>query len=180
VPIELTYVDELLAVRQNQHGGKVGAPAVVDGYRVGVSLNRSCVVMLSALLQGHVEEVCQRCSSSLLNSLETEAVSQKYRESYKRWGNPSDSNIDGLFLRLGLVKVLNGLSWQKCDNAALRRKLKEINELRNQIAHGRAKLQLNGNAYSLRLEAVWRYRSFVEKFGQEFEDHARRKLAILS
>jgi hypothetical protein len=54
--LDLHYVDELIAVRQNQHGGGQGAPLIIDGHRVGASLNRSCVVMLSALLQTFILE----------------------------------------------------------------------------------------------------------------------------
>lgn len=176
--LDLTFVDELIAVRHGQHGGGVGAPPVAGGYRVGVSLNRSCVVMLSALLQGHVEEVFVRCSTALLNTLATPAAAEEYRESFKRWGNPSASNIDQLFLRLGLVKALNGLRWQKCSNQSLRNKLNGINELRNKIAHGDAHLTLNGAPFSLRLEQIERYRNFVGKFGDEFEPHVRGKLGI--
>lgn len=55
--IDLHDVDELIQVREAQHGGNRGSPPVFGGHRVCVSLNRSCVVMLSALLQAHVEEV---------------------------------------------------------------------------------------------------------------------------
>ena len=134
--------------------------------------------MLSALLQGHIEEVFVTCSQGLLDKLGTPAAVDEYRESFRRWGNPSASNIDQLFLRLGLVKALNGLSWQKCSNQALRAKLQEINELRNKIAHGDRHLTLGGQPFSLRLERVGRYRDFVQKFGDVFEPHVRQKLGI--
>jgi hypothetical protein len=52
VELNLTYVDELISVRQVLHGGNRGAPKKVeDGSREGASINRSCIVMMSALLQ---------------------------------------------------------------------------------------------------------------------------------
>ena len=36
--------------------------------------------------------------------------------------------------------VLSGISWQRLDNAGVRRKLREFNELRNRIVHGKAEI----------------------------------------
>lgn len=134
--------------------------------------------MLSALLQGHVEEVFVTCSEEMLPMLRAPMAVDKYRETFRRWGNPSSDNIDQLFLRLGLVKALDGLCWQKCTNEVLRTKLGEINSLRNQIAHGAAHLTLNKKPFSLRLEQVERYRNFIGKFGDVFEQHVRGRLGI--
>jgi hypothetical protein len=87
VILDLHYVDELIEVRQQQHGGARGAPGVIGGYRQGESLNRSCIVMISALIQGFVE-MSFEASRQVLPNLATAAAVERYRQSFKRWGNP--------------------------------------------------------------------------------------------
>lgn len=123
--LDLHYVNELIAVRVEQHGGGPGAPEIVNGHRVGASINRSCVVMLSALLQSFVEEVFQESSVELLG-IEAEEAKVSYRKSYSRWGNPSDGNIKTLFHRLGVEDILEGLSWQRITNQRIRSNLRQL------------------------------------------------------
>lgn len=170
--IDLHFVDELISVRQQQQGGGVGAPPLIDGHRVGASINRSCVVMLSALLQGYVEAVFVECSQGTLPKLGSAQALKAYEASWRRWGNPSAENVDRLFVRLGVVRVLDGLSWRNCPTVRLRARLNEINAIRNQIAHGRLALTLNGAPFPLRFELVRRYRNFVAAFGARFSAHA--------
>jgi hypothetical protein len=172
LPIDLHYVDELIEVRTQQHGGGRGAPPLAAGHRVGASINRSCIVMLSALLQGHIEDVFIDCSRRVLPNLAKAEALDAYRKSFRRWGNPSGENIQRLFQRIGVLSVLDGLSWRNCPNDALIRRLGEINQIRNGIAHGRAQLTLDGQPFSLRLEQVRRYRDFIENFGERFSAHA--------
>jgi hypothetical protein len=174
--LDLHYVNELIDVRQEQHGGGVGAPAVINGHRVGASINRSCMVMLSALLQSFVEDVFQEASIELLGI--DEAVQDDYRKSFSRWGNPSDSNIKSLFLRLGVEDVLNDLGWQRTTNQRIRENLRSLNGLRNQIAHGRRDLRLKNARYSLSLAEVIRFRDFVWSFADRFPGHVRWMLEL--
>lgn len=51
-------------------------------------------------------------------------------------GNPNERNINRLFEAIGFPKVIDGLSWSRMGNDALRRKLRDFNELRNRVAHG--------------------------------------------
>ncbi len=173
--IDLHFVDELIAVRHVQHGGGRGAPELIGRHRVGAPLNRSCIVMLSALLQGYVEDVFLDCSRCLFPKLTSVSAIKLYRGGFRQWGNPSSDNIDRLFIRIGIVRVLDRLSWRNCKTPRLRERLNEINEIRNDIAHGKAHLKLNGQPFSLRLERVERYRNFVENFGQRFGQHALDK-----
>lgn len=61
----------------------------------------------------------------------------------KQWGNPSDENITRLFLKIGVVDVLDGLSWKGFSNQSVRDKLRLLNLIRNQIAHGKKHLEVN-------------------------------------
>lgn len=174
--LNLHYVNELIAVRQEQHGGAPGAPEIINGHRVGASINRSCVVMLSALLQSFVEELFEELSVELL-SIEDNAR-ESYRKSFSRWGNPSESNIKTLFQRLGVADVLGELSWQRITNTRIRSNLRHLNDLRNQIAHGRRDLRLDNRRYSLSLAEAVRLRNFIWTFSDRFPAHARWTLGL--
>ncbi len=174
--LDLHYVDELIDVRREQHGGGRGAPIMVDGYREGESINRSCIVMLSALLQGFVEDVFIECSKQVLPRLATDQAVEKYRKTFRRWGNPNPNNIRALFGRIGIVDVLDGIRWRNCANATVLSKLDAINQIRNSIAHGRLEITVNGQPSRLSLIVVSNYRNFAEAFGNRFEQHAIRKL----
>jgi hypothetical protein len=169
--LDLHYVDELIAVRAAQHGGKPGAPLMVAGYRVGESLNRSCMVMLSALLQAFVEEVFISASRKALRSLKDADTIKKYKDTIRRWGNPAPQNIDSLFARIGIPDPIGGLSWKNCKTATIRNKLDEMNQIRNDIAHGETEIKVNGVVISLSLARVKNYRDFTDQFSTRFETH---------
>jgi len=96
--LNLTPVDELIEVRRNLHGGGRGAPPMLeDGSRQGASLNRSCVVLLSALLQSYVQEVFEMAAKEALPNLRNDQVWDWYWKQMKSWGNPSADNITSLF-----------------------------------------------------------------------------------
>lgn len=172
ITIDLHYVDELILVREQQHGGERGAPQIQDGHRIGTSINRSCIVMLSALLQAYVEEVFQDAARRVLPALRNDpAVFERYWNQVRNWGNPSDQNIINLFMRLGAPDIFDGLSWQRTPTAAVKRNLGQLNQIRNRIAHGAAQLTLDGRPYSLSLAAVKSFRNHVASFGGRFSDH---------
>lgn len=174
VKLDLHYVDELITVRRAQHGGYQGAPPMVGKYREGASINRSCVVMLSAQLQTYVEGVLFNCSRKVLPALHGARL-VKYEKAVNRWGNPSADNIKNLFLRIGVESVLDCLSWQKCPDSVVKAKLNALNEIRNDIAHGEDKLMVGGKEVGLNLAQVERYRDFAKAFASRFEAHAKAK-----
>lgn len=170
--LDLHFINELINVRQDQHGGGRGAPPIVGDNRIGASLNRSCIVMLSALLQVYVEEVFQEAAKRSFPALQNNQTSfDDYWRQMKNWGNPSDANIKTLFLKIGIPDVFQNLSWQRTNTADIMRKLNEINQIRNRIAHGNRKLALDGSPYSLTLAKVIAYRDLVSNFGVRFEQH---------
>jgi hypothetical protein len=143
--LNLAAVDELIKLRQAQHGGSRGAPPIVGGIRVGAAVNKSCILMLSALLQGYVEDVFVQVSRrKFKTTLKTDDDLKIYRRTLFRWGNPSSENVTSLFRRLGIIDVFDGLSWQKMTATNIKSKLDKINELRNKIAHGQPLLQAWG------------------------------------
>ncbi|GAB5460211.1 HEPN domain-containing protein [Hoeflea alexandrii] len=175
--LNLTYVDELISVRQIQHGGARGAPKrVEDGSREGASINRSSIVLLSALLQSYVQEVFETAAKQALPALAADDVWTSYWKQMKSWGNPSAENTKTLFLKIGIHDVFDGLSWQKCDNSLIRSRLNQLNHVRNSIAHGAAVLRVNDVDYFLTLQKVKTFRNFAEAFADRFEDHVMAKL----
>jgi hypothetical protein len=175
--LNLTYVDELISVRQVQHGGARGAPRrVEDGSREGASINRSSIVLLSALLQSYVQDVFQNAAKQALPALATDNVWRSYWKQMKGWGNPSSDNASILFLKIGINDVFDGLSWQKCDNSLVRSRLNQLNHVCNSIAHGSAVLRINDADYSLTLAKVKTFRNFAEAFAARFEAHVMAKL----
>lgn len=172
MPINQHFVDELINVRQIQHGGGRGAPPIQNGQRVGASINRSCIVMLSALLQAHVEEVFQGAVRRRFPDFVADPVAfDRYWKQMKNWGNPSDGNIKILFLKLGVPDILAGLSWQATTQPTVLSKLNKLNQIRNKIAHGAAHLTVDDQPYSLDLAKVTAFRNFAQNFGQRFEPH---------
>lgn len=172
--LDLHYVKELIDVRQVQHGGAPGAPPIVDGHRIGASLNRSCIVMLSALLQSYVEEVFKDAAKRSFPALNGDAAAfEAYWRQMKGWGNPSELNIKNLFLQIGVPDVFSGLSWQRTPTAQVRIKLGTLNQIRNDIAHGSRQLKVNGQPYSLSLAKVIAFTNFAEQFGNRFEPHVQ-------
>lgn len=132
-------------------------------------MNRSCVVMLSALMQAFVEEVFQDAAKARFSKLaqDPDAFSAYWKQ-MKNWGNPSDSNIKNLFLTLGIPDVLVGLTWQRTNSAAIKKNLYVMNHIRNQIAHGAKALTVDKQPYSLTLRNVVAFRNFSESFGHRF------------
>lgn len=173
--LNLQSVDELIAARQNLHGGHVGAPVILaDGNREGAALNRACVVLLSATLQAYVSDVFVSCSNKTFGrELQGEELSN-YRATWNRWGNPNPANITQLFRRLGINDILDGLSWQRQSTKALKKNLDQLNQVRNRIAHGQ-ELMVDGASFSLTLNRILRWRNVSEKFGEYFEGHALTK-----
>lgn len=177
--IDLHYVDELIAVRQQQHGGGRGAPQIQNGHRIGASLNRSCVVMLSALLQTHVEEIFREAALRTFPALRNNPISfDRYWNQMKNWGNPSDANITTLFLRLGVPDIFYGVSWQRAPTVTIKRSLGQLNQIRNRIAHGSRQLTLDGSPYSLSLADVSSFRNMVFSFCERFTDHVEATLPL--
>jgi len=161
--LDLTPIEELIAVRKMLHGGKRGAPKVVGNYRVGTAINNSCVLMLSALLQGYVEILFLTISQQLLKrQLDNATAYEKYRDTLRRWGNPSTDNIQSLYLRLGVADILDGISWRNMTNKSVKQKLRDLNVIRNKIAHGQ-KLPK-----ALSLSDVISFRDFVMQFSYHF------------
>lgn len=175
VPFDLRHIDQLIEARRALVNRPRGRPPVQNGETLGVAVQRACVVLMSAIIQSFVEDVFLEISKDILRLDRMENL-KNYQKTYRRNGNPSTENIENLLLRIGVEKALDGLSWQRCSNEAVRRNLNTLNQLRNDIAHGKNDLSVDGKPYALRQVNVSNFRNFADQFGGRFEAHIRRKL----
>lgn len=98
-----------------------------------------------------------------------------FQKTYRRWGNPSAPNIVALFNKLAIDDVLANLSWRNCKNDTVRKRLIELNEIRNSIAHEN-KVKVAGQETNLPLTKVENYRNFTKAFAGYFEANAMKHL----
>lgn len=127
IKIQLGSVDELIAVRKLLHGGGRGAPPIIrSGQRQGEAINKSCIVMLGAVLQAYVERVFRRLALRVFPHLNNPGSMDIFQKTYRRWGNPSAPNIVALFNKLAIDDVLENLSWRNCKNDTVRKRLIEL------------------------------------------------------
>ncbi len=98
------------------------------------ALNSAAITLLSGHLQGFITELFEEAARALLDDkvVDLDALI----EVAPTQGNPNERNINRLFESIGFPKVVEGLSWNRMGNEALRRKLRDFNELRNRVAHG--------------------------------------------
>lgn len=102
------------------------------------ALNSAAIALLSAHLQGFVVDLFKEAAGRILSSRVPD-IGTLIGAAQLR-GNPNEQNITKLFAAIGVVDVLAGISWQKCSNQDLRKKLRDFNELRNRIVHGKTEV----------------------------------------
>jgi len=124
------------------------------------ALNRASIVLLSAHLQGYIDDVYAEAAHALLNTKirDVDALVERARKSFR---NPRSEAIDQLFCSIGVSKVLDSISWRKASNSTVKQRLAAYVKLRNRIAHGEEE--------SVKKEKVEGFRRFVELFAQKFD-----------
>ena len=137
------------------------------GRRFGVvALNRASVLLLSAHLEGYLEELMAEALDAVHTGLSPSELTG-------RFANPSTGNIDNLFAFLGLHKPSDSISWQAAGNTAVKKNINELVDTRNRIAHG-----ATGVAVS-KVE-VKRFRGYVVGFAKAFDNLVRGRLRTLT
>ncbi len=131
----------------------VGRPAEVQ------ALNKAAITLLSAHLQGYVEDVFEEVGRKLLDGRVPE-LDALLRQAPRR-GNPNWDNITRLFAALGFPDILDGISWQGMSNGAIKTRLRDLNELRNKIVHGKTE--------TVRKRVVENYAGFVRQFATRLD-----------
>jgi hypothetical protein len=100
------------------------------------ALNKAAIALLSAHLQGFVNDLYYEAASILLAGRVADI--EVLKKSAPTRGNPNNDNINKLFATLGFSDILATISWQRCSNQTLLRRMNDFNVLRNQIVHGRS------------------------------------------
>jgi len=137
------------------------------GRRFGlVALNRASVLLLSAHLEGYLEEL-------MAEALDTVHTGLSPSELTGRFANPSTGNIDKLFAFLGLSKPCDSISWQAAGNDAVKRNINELVETRNRIAHG-------ATGIAVSKVKVTRYQRYVVGFTRAFDNLVRDRVKTLT
>jgi hypothetical protein len=162
----LNDVDELLRAHTLVTGGGPGAPPIANGARVGSSLLRASTTLISAALQSEVEDTFKAALPLTFDHFNQDEL-DRYWLDCKGWGNPNPHNIKTLFFRLGFSNALDGLRWQKFNNASVITTLDRINQVRNRIAHGQP-LTVDGQPFRLTRPVVGSWRAFAGQFITRF------------
>lgn len=149
----------------------LNAHAAVGGTERGrrfevVALNRAAVLLLSAHLEGYLEDLMAEALNAVHGGLSPSSLTQ-------RFANPSTGNIDSLFAFLGLTKPCDSISWRRAGNAAVKKNINELVATRNQIAHG----SVGVTVYK---SQVTRYRTYVTGFAKGFDNLVRGRVASLT
>jgi len=163
----LDEVDELLRAHSALVGPGPGAPPIANGARVGASLLRAAVVLISTALQSEVEDTFRAALALSFGHL-NQTERDRYWTDCRGWGNPNPENVRRLFFRIGFPDVLDGISWQKCQNKTVVSLMDEINQVRNRIAHGQP-LTVNGQPLRLTKPKVARWRAYAAAFSTRFK-----------
>jgi hypothetical protein len=163
-------IDEVLKAHQAIRNPGPGAPPITNGERVGVALLRGATMLISAMLQVAVETTFKKAIPLTFDHFTADEIERFWEDCRKSAGNPNPENIKRLFFRIGFSDALDSLSWRNSNNATVRRKLDEINQVRNRIAHGQP-ITVNGQAFRVTRPVVTSWRNFAEQFCGRFDDH---------
>jgi hypothetical protein len=129
---DLTKIGDVINALVSDPG--VGRPPAVQ------ALNSAAIALLSGHLQGYMTDLFEESARALLGPHVADV--NALIEAAPTRGNPNEQNITKLFQVLGFPAILKGLSWHKVSNTAFRKHLREFNELRNRIVHGKSETVL--------------------------------------
>jgi hypothetical protein len=158
--VRLQDIDQLMAAH-----AAVGGPE--RGRRFDVeALNRASVLLLSAHLEGYLEDLMREALIAVQGGLSGDAI-------VARFANPTTGEIDKLFAVIGMEKPCSQISWRKAGNQAVKANLNELVGRRNRIAHG-------AEGVTVYKAEVERFRRYVTGFAQRFDELVRRRVAELA
>lgn len=132
-----------------------GRPTEVD------ALNRAAMVLLSAHLQGYIEDVYADAARILLEGKVSD-IDALIEQAQSHFPNPHAHRIDDLFASIGLPTIMDGLRWRKASNQAIRKRLTEYIRTRNAIAHGTQE--------PVTKRKVVGFKRFVQLFASNFDE----------
>ena len=131
------------------------------------ALNRAAMVLLSAHLQGYIEDVYAEAARIMLED-KVRDVEVLIERALAGFSNPHAQRIDDLFATIGLPKITDDLSWQRASNRAVKRRLTAYIQVRNSIAHG--------GQEGVTKQKVDEFKRFVEVFAKNFDKRVREEV----
>jgi len=131
------------------------------------ALNRAAIVLLSAHLQGYIEDLFNE-SAEILLSNKVRDITALIEQNRSGFSNPHAYRIDRLFASIGMPEITAGLSWRNASNKSIKNRLTRYVELRNGIAHGRQEMIWKAKVLS--------FKQFVEVFAKHFDQRVSDEL----
>jgi cell division GTPase FtsZ len=135
------------------------------------ALNRAAIVLLSAHLQGYIEDVYSESAKALLNPNVAD-IEALIKQGLSSFSNPHAYRIDRLFASIGLSRITDGLSWQKASNKSVKQRLTDYIQVRNDIAHGKQS--------SVHKAKVVQFKQFVEVLARCFDEKLENEIVLVT
>ena len=166
----LTQFQRARKAAEEAGGGLAQISEVIDrlvtepgrGRRTEVdALNRAAMVLLSAHLQGYIEDVYSEVARAMLGD-KVKDVDALVEQALSNFSNPHAYRIASLFASIGLPNIMDDLSWQKASNQTIKRRLTDYIRIRNSIAHG--------SQERITKPKVAEFKRFVEVFARNFDE----------
>ena len=120
------------------------------------------MVLLSAHLQGFIEEVYAETARRFLRRKVWD-IAALIDQATNSFSNPQPFRIHRLFSSIGFSGVMNSISWQRCSNDSVKRRLNDYLDTRNAIAHG--------TQPKVHKAKVQQFRKFVELFARKLDEN---------
>lgn len=152
----LKDVEEVIQAHEALTGGGRGQPRAGQGR----ALTRAGIVLLSAAVEAFVEDLFEEAANKLYVAMTDDDKKFLIQHTAKQFNNPNCFKIEVLYLNLGLIRCLEGISWQKFANSKLRKEFNNLVDTRGSIAHGRG----GGK----RLAVLKRWKTMIENFAPRF------------
>lgn len=137
-----------------------GKPKQVD------AINRAAFVLLCSHLQGFVEDLHRETAHKIL-ATKVNNVDKIIKQIKPRNANPHVDVIETMFAGLGIYDLLQNISWQKCTNKTVKKRLTTYIETRNKIAHGAQQ--------SIRKPQVEKFKKYVATLADKIDEVVTRK-----
>lgn len=156
----LKDVDQLMDAHSKVGGDQPGRRYALE------ALNRASILLLSAHLEGYLEDLMAEAILAVNGHLVADRVISTF-------SNPSIGNIDRLFAFLGLEKPSGKVKWSNAGNEAVKRNINLLVGARNQIAHGATDVRVTK-------VQVMRYRGYVVGFAKAFDRIVHDRVVVLT
>lgn len=132
---------------------------------------RAMVILIVARLEAYIEDVFEWSASRIFSDLNKDEIRDFYKQTSKRFNNPTTENINRLFLAIGISNVLANLKWRGCSSDVVMKSLNELVEMRHSIAHGKLGGMVRADRrFSVTATEVKKWLRLVENFFYVFEE----------